>query len=237
MLYPDLYESTIAPKNKLEKDLYSCDGGDDACVVAYVSKMFATPAADLPENKKKPLTADEMRAKAREAKEARQRALGNGEDGQPAPDGSAPLLALSPETNTDVDPAGDFIDADEVLLGFARLYSGSLRVGSRIGCVLPKYNNGLGRSHGRNKSHYVETKVEGLYTMMGRDLVAVERVDAGNVFAIKGLEGKVWRSATLCSPRASGIQESDSEEDWLINLGSINLQVSARHVLPKSPKF
>lgn len=237
MLYPDLYESTIAPKNKLEKDLYSCNGEDDACVVAYVSKMFATPAADLPENKKKPLTADEMRAKARAAKEARQRALENGEDSQTALDSSASLPTPPPDANTDAEPTGDLTEPDEVLLGFARLYSGSLRVGSTIGCVLPKYSNVLGRNHGRNKPHYVETKIEGLYTMMGRDLVAVERVDAGNVFAIKGLEGKVWRCATLCSPRASGIQESDTVEDWLINLGGISLQVSPHHVLLEVPQF
>jgi translation elongation factor EF-G len=52
ILYPDLLERTIAPKNKLEKDLWSCDDGEEAFVIGYVSKMFVVPVKELPENKK-----------------------------------------------------------------------------------------------------------------------------------------------------------------------------------------
>jgi ribosome assembly protein 1 len=54
-------------------------------------------------------------------------------------------------------------------------------------------------------------RVEALYTMMGRELVPVNEVLAGNVFAIAGLEGKVWRNATLCSPGAGGVGK---ESPW-----------------------
>jgi len=64
-----------------------------------------------------------------------------------------------------------------------------------------------------------------LYTIMGRELVAVETVSAGNIFAIRGLEGKVWRYGTLCAPGASGVQKED-RGDWMVNLGGINLQVT-----------
>jgi len=53
MLYPELYETTTRPKNKLEKNLYSCDARPDAYVVAYVSKMFAIPESEMPERKKR----------------------------------------------------------------------------------------------------------------------------------------------------------------------------------------
>lgn len=60
---------------------------------------------------------------------------------------------------------------------------------------------------------------------MGRELVAVESVSAGNVFAIKGLEGKVWRSATICVPGTA--DDSSQDSDWILNLGGINRQVRA----------
>ena len=88
----------------------------------------------------------------------------------------------------------------EVILGFARLYSGTLRIGIRVHCVLPKYNTSLGPVHPQNLKHITTATVLGLYVMMGRELVSVDCVRAGSIFAIKGLEGKVWRNATLCAP-------------------------------------
>ena len=217
MLYPDLYETTLQPKNKLEEDLYASKFAPEACVVAYVSKMFAVNAKDLPENKKKPLTADEMRMKSREAREAR----------------VAEPLAIELSTLSIVaDAPDDASDPNhrnkEVLLGFARLYSGTIRVGSSVYAVLPKYNTVLGPTQSSNAKYLVTANVEALYVMMGRELVPVQQVRAGNIFAIKGLESKVWRSATLCSPEENGIGKDPDpvrQKDCLINLGAVNRTV------------
>ncbi|KAJ7043924.1 P-loop containing nucleoside triphosphate hydrolase protein [Mycena alexandri] len=228
MLYPDLYDAVVDPKNKLEEDLFASKSESDACVVAYVSKMFSVSGKDLPENKKKPMTADEMRARAREAKEAREAAAAAAaekeeaaeKEGTPAPESDTPPTAAVPE-EPPVEEAGDV----EVILGFARLYSGTITTGISVYGILPKYNASLGPTHPRNAKHIVSTVVEGLYVMMGRELVAVNSVRAGNIFAIKGLEGKVWRSATLCAPGAIGIGESpdiDALKDCLVNLGGVN---------------
>jgi ribosome assembly protein 1 len=222
MLYPDLYETTVAPKNKLEEDLFASKSESDACVVAYVSKMFSVSEKDLPENKKKPMTADEMRTRAREAKEAR---LAAEKEGTPAP---APEPEPPSNPVADPEPAEEAADA-EIVLGFARLYSGTITTGVSVYGLLPKYNASLGPTHPRNAKHIVSVVIEGLYVMMGRELVAVESVRAGNIFAIKGLEGKVWRSATLCAPEASGIGDSpdaDAVKDYLVNLGAVNRNVS-----------
>jgi ribosome assembly protein 1 len=214
MLYPDLYETTLQPKNKLEEDLYASKFAPEACVIAYVSKMFAVNANDLPENKKKPLTTDEMRMKSREAREARE----------------AEPIANELSTLSIVDDAPD--DAPdpnkEVLLGFARLYSGTIRVGSSVYAVLPKYNTGLGPTQSSNAKYLLKADVEALYVMMGRELIPVQQVRAGNIFAIKGLESKVWRSATLCSPEENGIAkdlDSVRQKDCLVNLGAVNRTV------------
>ncbi|KAJ7505490.1 P-loop containing nucleoside triphosphate hydrolase protein [Mycena galericulata] len=218
MLYPDSYEATVEPKNKLEQDLFASKSGPDACVAAYVSKMFSVSGKDLPENKKKPMTADEMRARAREAKEARQAAERDGTS-TPGPESEPPPTAV-PEA----EPAEEAAET-EVILGFARLYSGTITTGTSVYGILPKYIASLGPTHPRNAKYICTGVVEGLYVMMGRELVAVDSVRAGNIFAIKGLEGKVWRSATLCAPGAAGIGESpdaDALKDCLINLGSVN---------------
>ncbi|KAL1748353.1 P-loop containing nucleoside triphosphate hydrolase protein [Schizophyllum fasciatum] len=225
MLYPDLREATVAPKNKLEEDLYAARDAPDAYVVAYVSKMFAVAESDLPENKKRPMTADEMRAKAREAREARQQQQA---DGVPAPEGvDIPATPSSEAPDNEKSDEGKI--AAEAILGFARLYSGTLKVGAVVQCVLPKYNAALGPRHPANARYISSATVEGLYVMMGRELQAVETVRAGNIFAIRGLEGKVLRSGTLCAAASEVTQDgawADEEEaemrKYLINLGSVN---------------
>lgn len=216
MLYPDLYETTIDPKNKLEEDLFASKSGPDACVSAYVSKMFAVSTKDLPENKKKPVTAEDMRNRAREARAAR---IAREESTDAESVDTTPIeFAVKPqETETPTE--------EEVILGFARLYSGTIRTGVAVYAVLPKYNASLGPEHPHNTRHIVAVTVEGLYVMMGRELVAVDSVSAGNIFAIKGLEGKVWRSATLCAPSEVGIgsmPDVAQSKDCLINLGGVN---------------
>lgn len=227
MLYPDLYEATVAPKNKLEEDLFASKSGPEACVSAYVSKMFAVAEKFLPENKKKPLTADEMRARAREAREARATSEALLSEDEAALTGVG-TPANAPEQEEPKD------EAAEVILGFARLYSGTIRTGTVVYGVLPKYNMDLEPMHPHNAKYLIMAPVEGLYVMMGRDLVAVDYVRAGNIFAIKGLEGKVWRSATLCAPGEIGIGDEPEANDLkhcLINLGGVANQVSLRKVV------
>ncbi|KAI9058442.1 translation elongation factor 2 [Trametes sanguinea] len=234
MLYPDIYETTVEPKNKLEEDLYSCNDNPDASIVALVSKMFAVPTKELPGKKKKALTAEELRSRAKAAREARAAAAASASSEAPTPEpASVPLEEAMQRANLG-DKEGDeqqstadgegVQEEDETLLGFARIYSGTIRTGTTIVCVLPKYNHSLGPAHPRNKQHLVTAQVEELYTMMGRELVPVESVRAGNVFAIRGLEGKVWRNATLCAPSAAGLgQVSDLSEvkDCLLNLAGV----------------
>jgi ribosome assembly protein 1 len=217
ILYPELSEDIIEPKSKLEHDLFECNSDDTAYVEAYVSKMFAVPKKDFPEHKKRQLTAEEMRERGRIATEAA--AAGNAIP--PPKDGTS---------NADITEDGG--EENEVLLGFARLYSGRLRVGSHIFALLPKYDTSVPPSHPRNTKFLHTIRVDALYTMMGRELVPVDEVLAGNVFAVAGLEGKVWRSATLCSPGAGGVREdvaldhlNEDEQAALINLGSVNIGV------------
>lgn len=225
MLYPDLYEPTVEARNKLEEGLYSCDDGADAAVIALVSKMFAVPESELPQNKKQPVTAEELRRKAKAAREARQAA---GDEVAAATESLASVSvdssSTTPTNGKESDVAAAPKEARECLLGFARIYSGTIKTGTSIYCVLPKYNHALGPSHPRNAGNLATATVENLYVMMGRELVEVSQVTAGNVFAIRGLEGKVWRNATLCAPSSAGLGDSLLSDDlngFLLNFGGV----------------
>lgn len=219
MLHPDQFGAPPKPNSKLEKDLYSCDPSESAHVVAYVSKMFAVPTSQLPEHKKQALANNEIRASARRAHTNAEESREQSRARSPSPVSDH---ALS-EPPTGESP-GAPEEENEILLGFARLYSGVIRVGSTLSCVLPKYDNAYEPAHPRNKVHVVSAIVSALYTMMGRDLVAVDSVSAGNIFAIRGLKGLVWRSATLCAP-SSEVTRDEHVGSWIINLGGVNQQV------------
>jgi len=210
ILYPDLREKFRSAENKLEEDLYNSRSDPEAYVIAYVSKMFVVPCKDMPEKKKKALSAEEMRAGGRQL-HATRHGITDTEAGDP------PLEDIE---NTE----------GEVVLGFARLYAGTIRVGCSVYAVLPKYNASLGPTDPSNAKYVLTSEVVALYIMMGRELVPVQEVRAGNIFAIKGLESKVFRSATLCSPGLLGIgknPERGAQSDCIINLGAVNRVVSA----------
>jgi ribosome assembly protein 1 len=155
MLNPDQSKSHVDPKSKLEKDLYSCDASENAHVVGYVSKMFAIPTAQLPEHKKQTLTADELRARAQEAR-VRVESREQSRAATPSPDRNT-------SENLTGESPGDLTPASETLLGFARLYSGVIRVDSTVACVFPKYNNEFEPTHPRNKSHVVVPLLQLVY--------------------------------------------------------------------------
>lgn len=237
MLHPDLpyNQTTIKPETKLEEDLYSGASGADSFVTAYVSKMFAVPSSALPQNQRKPLTAEEMRERGRISREAaaalaasgavvtdQGKALENAkaqENGHATPD--EPSASGKSEEIEDKE--------EEALLGFARLYSGTLRAGQCLHALLPKYNTRLAPNHPRNAKFIMPIKVEYLYMMMGRELVMVDEVPAGNVCAIAGLEGKILRNGTLCGRSGTEALESlDAlqEKDSLVNLAGLHSTVS-----------
>lgn len=236
MIHPDLHTMTNdapPPKNDLEKGLYSCQQDEDGQVVGYVSKMFAVARGDLPGSKPKELTAEEMRQRGKEERERRAAALAarSSEDiygtGKPMDEISAPLESLGLEgesTTTSISPPVQ-PDSPEVLLGFSRVFSGVLRRNTQMIATLPKYDPDLPPSHPRNAKYVTKVTVKDLYTMMGRELVAVEEVPAGHICAIGGLDGVVFRNATLWAPNAEGVNGEEKEEK-LINLAGVSMQAA-----------
>lgn len=234
MIHSDLHNLTsesIQPKSDLERALYKCDQGEDAQVVGYVSKMFAMRRGDLPGFKVKEVTAEEMRQKGKEERERRAAALAAKEAGGEdiAESVARPLQTLTLDDErgieSDKSPAPAEPESAEVLLGFSRVFSGILRRNTEMIATLPKYDADLPSTHPRNTKYVMKVTVKDLYTMMGRELVAVEEVPAGHICAIGGLDGVVFRSATLWASSAAGTKEGEVKEE-LINLAGVSMQAA-----------
>ncbi|KAI8366598.1 P-loop containing nucleoside triphosphate hydrolase protein [Blakeslea trispora] len=194
MLYPNLHhkdKEPLEPTNNVEKALYNCDISKEAPIVAYVSKMFAVPVELLPENRRKQMTAEEMRERGRQQRELRTQQALLEQSGEGIPlDSIGELQEEEQEIDEEASPEEL---KGEKLIGFARLYSGTVRVGQKLYVMGPKYDP----KH--PKKHVSEITVQNLYLIMGRDLEALDEVSAGNVFGIGGLEGHILKNGTLAS--------------------------------------
>ncbi|KAF3910774.1 hypothetical protein ABW20_dc0101200 [Dactylellina cionopaga] len=210
----------IAPEVKSAMEILN---RDDSTIVAYVSKMISVPEKELPRNQREKLTPEQLRELGRIKRQEMARALAASAASEVASlaSDSASVADLdnvvvdlrnsniqemvsNPESGTST-PGGtgekpEASDPDkEHLIGFARLYSGTISVGQTLHVLGPKYDP-------RHPDQHVSTiTVTDLYLMMGRELVSLEKVPAGNVFGIGGLEGKVLKNATLCSTTTGGV--------------------------------
>lgn len=212
ILYPkgEAPESSSLPEMRglLEKALYNCDPSDEAPVVAYVSKMFSVSADMLPSRRRVQLTAEEMRERRRLALAKQQAAATTSVDGgnlKIGPEHMKFSTGTTPEEK-EVGPMAlqarpDEIEStqapdtpnEETLIGFARIYSGTLKVGQKLQVLGPKYDP-LDPDHYRS-----EVVIEKLYLMMGRELQELQQVPAGNVFGIGGLGEHILKTGTLSS--------------------------------------
>uniref|UniRef100_A0A182W053 Putative rRNA methyltransferase n=1 Tax=Anopheles minimus TaxID=112268 RepID=A0A182W053_9DIPT len=100
----------------------------------------------------------------------------------------------------------DETDADgpvEIFLAFARVYSGTLRKGSRVFVIGPKYDPRTMHSNDSDGTnpHLVEIEIDSLFMLMGRQLEPVDAVPAGNIVGIGGLQNVVLKTATLSNTR------------------------------------
>lgn len=183
---------------------------EDAPIVAYVSKMISIPESELPQNKRRggALTAEEAREMGRKKRaEIAQKQAASSADA----DVNRVTDALSSTTIRDTEtPEHETLEKKhevEHLIGFARIFSGTLNVGDEVYVLGPKFTPA--NPHAAPEPQKV--KITALYLMMGRGLEPLSSVPAGVVFGIGGLEGHILKSGTLCSqlpgsPNLAGVQ-------------------------------
>lgn len=188
---PAILESTPGHdriNQKIKDAMLSCSSTGSDPTVAYVSKMVAVPYKDLPQNQRKQMTADEMRAAATAKREASNASKKDDRAEAATSDDSGNLTWDQEPKDAPVED-----DDSDCLIGFSRLYSGTIKIGDELHVYGPKYDPA------KPDKHISTIVVENLFLIMGRELVALQEVPAGNVFGIAGLEGKVLKNGTLCS--------------------------------------
>ncbi|KAK4152865.1 ribosome assembly protein 1 [Chaetomidium leptoderma] len=164
-------------------------------VVAYVSKMVSVKESELPENKRRgPMSGEEAREMARKKRAEAARAQANAGDGNDMNSLEAAFSSATLERNAQEEEEKEA--EPEHLIGFARIYSGTLSVGDEIYVLPPKFSPAQPLVEPVPK----KVKVTALYMLMGRSLESLDFVPAGVVFGIRGLDGSgILKSGTLCS--------------------------------------
>ncbi|KAJ2426795.1 Cytoplasmic GTPase/eEF2-like protein (ribosomal biogenesis) [Coemansia sp. RSA 2524] len=193
-------------------------------LVAYIGKVVSVPRASLPDFSsgkvqadRVTMSAEEMRAKGRDAVRrelalSRDTPVGTplsvlspSDTASPLSSGISTPLHVEAAPEASVDSLAEAVDKqlvlkeseseDEILIGFGRLYSGTISVGDTLWAMQPKYN----AKDAKTLPFLKQTTVQSLYMMMGREFVQLQSVPAGNVFGIRGIAGAILKSGTLAS--------------------------------------
>ncbi|GAB1867419.1 Elongation factor Tu GTP-binding domain-containing protein 1 [Camponotus japonicus] len=196
---------------RLKKAFLLCDPSPDVPVIVFVSKMFLVERDMLPENRPKSLTSEELaqrreivRQKHAEQLERKTVTENHEESTYNSVVSKNEEVSMKEEDVTD--------KSDDALIAFARVYSGTIKIGDEVFVLGPKHNPSVALE--REKAgeqvdsslvlkdlkpgiHITKVTVSKLYILMGRELEAVSKIPAGNVFGIGGLEEHVLKTATL----------------------------------------
>ncbi|EME47847.1 hypothetical protein DOTSEDRAFT_51149 [Dothistroma septosporum NZE10] len=168
--------------------------------VAYVSKMVSIPESELPTNKRRggALTAEEARELGRKkrAEIAKAQAQAHGEANVDSIADALTSATIGDEDDLGQDghPSEEKVDPEH-LIGFARLFSGTLTVGDEVYVLPPKFSPGRPYANPPPK----KVTITALYLLMGRSLESLNSVPAGNIVGIAGLGGAILKNGTISS--------------------------------------
>ncbi len=193
----------------LKKAMIECDKSGPTA--AYVSKMVSVPESELPKiQQSDALTHEDILERSRKVREAARKAaekekqLKEEEEKKDGQSNTYNPFAEYYENNESDDDDNDEPEEEEeiekeALIGFARIYSGTLSVGQELTVLGPKYDPT------KPNEHISRVTLTDLYLMMGRELVPLEHVPAGNIVGIGGLAGKILKNGTLVSVGYTGV--------------------------------
>ena len=192
------FETLPAETQKLLDCFSACSADDSMPKIAFVSKMLPVSKSQMPENRAKPLTEEELAARRTAARERHQERMQLGTEGAVQLTADQ-LKRMEVNEEEDKKPENEF-----EFIAFARVFSGSLKAGDEVFVLGPKYDPGrsgalLAAGEMPEDCHGTKATISGVYMLLGRDLEPIDCASAGNIVGISGLSNSVIKSATLCS--------------------------------------
>lgn len=195
-----------------------CDSNEKKYSVAYTSKLISVDEDDIPRVNASDgkLSAQEILERGRRARElARiesEKAALVQQKKQEDPFGfiapSKDPFEFEYEDDFEIENnmgLDDLEIKEEKLLAVSRIYSGTLEVNDRVTIIAPKYDAELPFDDPKNVDQVIrDVKIEGIYLMMGKELLKIDKVSPGNIVAIEGLENSVIKNATIFSGEYQG---------------------------------
>uniref|UniRef100_H2YCF9 Ribosome assembly protein 1 n=1 Tax=Ciona savignyi TaxID=51511 RepID=H2YCF9_CIOSA len=149
----------------------------------------------------RPLTIEEIMKRREIARQRHAERQEDKENGNSSTENSTPQILDENETSAEELPKNEQNEKNEQFIAFARVFSGTLKVGQTLFVLGPKYDPTSILDLNSNP-HVSQTSVTSIYLWMGRELESLEEAPAGCIVGIGGLEDVVLNSATLCSSMA-----------------------------------
>ncbi|XP_046400557.1 elongation factor-like GTPase 1 isoform X2 [Ischnura elegans] len=200
---------------RLKSAFKECSISDEAPVTVFISKMFPVDRKNLPINKQRPLTAEEIAQRREMAKQRHAEKLLNlsskAPDESSSSAGNASPMVVS-EGQEDIKQEPEVTVDDDAFIAFARVFSGTLKQGQQLYVLGPKHDPckaltkfrdgkeidpSLTLKDLKSGQHISVATVSDVFLLMGRELEVLEEAPAGNIIGIGGLEEHVLKSATL----------------------------------------
>lgn len=204
------FDSLPDETRQLKKAFLDCSPCGEAPLIVCISKMVAVETKQLPENRTRLLSLEEIAQRREQARQrhAERMALAAVESAAAADEQNNGDAAAAVQ---DEDALEERDEDDSTFIAFGRVFSGTLKCGQQVYVLGPKHDpakflekavtvdptrrlKDLGP-----EEHVTVATIEKLYLLMGRELEQLDCVPAGNILGIGGLEEHVVRTATLSS--------------------------------------
>ncbi|VDI73619.1 ribosome assembly protein 1 [Mytilus galloprovincialis] len=209
---------------QLKEDFMKCIATEEAPVIVFVSKMVPVERTDLPQNKQRPLTDEDIQKRREQARLRHAQRMATSDMGQTTSSESGEKLEqptgskiIEEEDVSDKEsPVGSDTEpeADQTFIAFARVMSGVVKKGQKLYVLGPKHDpevalkeetsghqidDSLSIKDLSSDIHITVATVTDVYLFMGRELELTDSVPAGNVLGIGGLEDHILKSGTVSS--------------------------------------
>lgn len=146
---------SLPEKTRQLKEEFKNSNANSETVIVFISKMVSVDRALLPENKPKPLTKEEIerrRELTRQRIQQRQQEMESGMSGMNLNEDSSGAVVkptdAAKEAAENKNPEeekneNDEDKEDEIFIAFSRVYSGTVRKGSKLLVLMPKHDPSL----------------------------------------------------------------------------------------------